>query len=102
MTSAMQPGSNGESLWAWILRNVQGYDYEASVVLFNGCFSLLGGLPVIPGPCGLFRLPPLMEKTLQDATMSPFEFYIQAHVKAEEDKSMLAGNCMLAEDRVLT
>jgi len=102
MTSAMQPGSEGEGLWAWILRNVQGYDYEASVVLFNGCFSLLGGLPVIPGPCGLFRLPPLMEKTVQDCTMSPFEFYIEASVKAEEEKSMLAGNCMLAEDRVLT
>lgn len=102
MTRFMQPGCEEENWWAWVLRNVQGYDYEASVVLFNGCFSLLGGLPVIPGPCGLFRLPPLMEKTMDHGRLSPFEFYMNAASRAEEDKSMLAGNCLLAEDRVLT
>jgi cellulose synthase/poly-beta-1,6-N-acetylglucosamine synthase-like glycosyltransferase len=94
MTKWQQPGCEAESAFGSFLRAVQGYDYEASTVVFNGCFSLFGCLPVIPGPCGLFRLGPLLD--------GAFDFYADAARRAEETKTMLDGNTLLAEDRVLT
>ena len=38
------------------MRSVQGYEYEATFASYVGAFSLCGMLPVIPGPCGLFRM----------------------------------------------
>jgi len=103
MSREMQPDCGSEGCMGWMLRCVQGYDYESSVVLFNGCFSKLGFLPVIPGPCGLFRLPPLLEVvTIKGERKSPMDFYLDAAEEAEKSKTMLHGNCMLAEDRVLT
>ncbi len=58
MTYNMQEGGSWyqEGFKSMILRFSQGFDYEASVNSFSGGFSLTGMLPVIPGPCGLFRL----------------------------------------------
>ena len=33
----------------------QGADFDMGIVTFSGLHSRLGFLPVIPGPCGLFR-----------------------------------------------
>eukprot|EP00929_Paragymnodinium_shiwhaense_P058309 TRINITY_DN2918_c1_g1_i1.p1 TRINITY_DN2918_c1_g1~~TRINITY_DN2918_c1_g1_i1.p1 ORF type:complete len:752 (+),score=114.19 TRINITY_DN2918_c1_g1_i1:87-2342(+) len=101
MTKWQQAGCETEGLFEGFLRAVQGYDYEASTVIFNGCFSLFGCLPVIPGPCGLFRLEPLLTPA-ESGGESPFEFYATAAQRAEEEQAMLAGNTLLAEDRVLT
>jgi cellulose synthase/poly-beta-1,6-N-acetylglucosamine synthase-like glycosyltransferase len=40
---------------AFLYRSSQCFDYEASISCFNGGFTASGMLPVIPGPCGLFR-----------------------------------------------
>ena len=40
---------------AWWLRSLQAYEYEAGVSTFNGVFSLLGYMPVLPGPCALLK-----------------------------------------------
>ncbi|CAM5999648.1 unnamed protein product [Sphagnum balticum] len=48
---------------AFIYRVSQCFDYEASISSFNGAFSLSGMLPVIPGPCGLFRLDLLLDES---------------------------------------
>jgi cellulose synthase/poly-beta-1,6-N-acetylglucosamine synthase-like glycosyltransferase len=107
-----QPGCEVEGFWGSFLRAVQGYDYEASTVVYNSCFSLFGCLPVVPGPCGLFRLAPLLEDpsnarrssdlSTVDNDTSPFGFYAAAAKRAAENKDMLDGNTLLAEDRVLT
>jgi cellulose synthase/poly-beta-1,6-N-acetylglucosamine synthase-like glycosyltransferase len=41
--------------FAALYRHAQGFDYEASTACFNGAFALVGCLPVIPGPCGMYR-----------------------------------------------
>jgi len=117
MNKWQQPDCENEDLWGAILRIVQGYDYDASTVMFNGCFSLWGSLPVIPGPCGLFRLRPLLGKedgkttseqaledgaTGEDAEQTPFGFYATSTHAAENSQSLQLGNTVLAEDRVLT
>ena len=40
---------------ASLFRLVQLVDYEASYAVYNGAFSLVGCLPVLPGPCTLLR-----------------------------------------------
>lgn len=42
------------SLDRWY-RNAQCYDYESSFASFMAAFHMAGMLPVIPGPCGLYR-----------------------------------------------
>jgi hypothetical protein len=63
MTHAMQ--NEGEPsvdklsinfLRAQLYRLSQGFEYEGSQSSFSGAFTLTGMLPVLPGPCGLFRL----------------------------------------------
>ena len=36
-------------------RSCQRYDFESSFACFMGAFALVGFLPVIPGPCGIYR-----------------------------------------------
>eukprot|EP00004_Rigifila_ramosa_P027605 TRINITY_DN9053_c0_g1_i5.p1 TRINITY_DN9053_c0_g1~~TRINITY_DN9053_c0_g1_i5.p1 ORF type:complete len:1253 (+),score=336.12 TRINITY_DN9053_c0_g1_i5:3-3761(+) len=95
--SAADPDEVAESrgFRARWLRNVQLYDYEASLALFVGPFALLGMLPVIPGPCGLFRT-----SCLVDSEHRPLDQYFEA-VEPDEIK-MVSGNLLLAEDRILT
>ena len=63
MTHAMQnEGEPPVDKWsinflrAQLYRCAQGFEYEASISAFNGAFDFVGMLPVLPGPCGLFRL----------------------------------------------
>lgn len=44
-----------ESFTEKFLRAVQLADYEASYAIYTGAFSLLGCLPVLPGPCCMLR-----------------------------------------------
>ena len=76
------------------LARIQSYDFESELCLFNGAHQLAGFLPVVPGPCGLFRasaLPASLVATLRNVFASG----------AETDGLILA-NLKLAEDRVLS
>lgn len=53
---------------AWWLRSLQAYEYEAGVSTFNGVFSLLGYMPVLPGPCALLKY----HTCLEDGKTRPF------------------------------
>lgn len=99
MTKAQQPGCHNEGPVETALRLVQGFEYDASTVLYNGCFSLFGCLPVIPGPCGLFRVRPLFE---DDGEGCAFDTYMAACTEVGGRYGMLRGNCALAEDRPFT
>jgi hypothetical protein len=37
------------------MRAVQCYDFESSHAVDKPAFSAIGFMPVLPGPCGLFR-----------------------------------------------
>ncbi len=59
--SEEQQGSD-DDLRGLIYRAVQCFDYEASLASFVGAFSTFGMLPVIPGPCGLYRFDAICDK----------------------------------------
>jgi cellulose synthase/poly-beta-1,6-N-acetylglucosamine synthase-like glycosyltransferase len=42
-------------IWESWLRAVQCYDFESSHAVDKPAFSAIGFMPVLPGPCGLFR-----------------------------------------------
>jgi hypothetical protein len=54
---------------AFLYRSSQCFDYEASISCFNGAFSGLGMLPVIPGPCGLFRQDILLNEGFKNVSI---------------------------------
>jgi cellulose synthase/poly-beta-1,6-N-acetylglucosamine synthase-like glycosyltransferase len=76
------------------LRNVQGYDFESGLCTFNGMHALAGFLPVVPGPCGMFRAAALTDEiisTVRDIVSSPPEL-----------DGLIQGNLKIAEDRILS
>ncbi len=75
-------------------RAAQRYDYESSLAVYVGAFSLFGMLPVIPGPCGLYRY-----KTIEKEAVP---FYINSVASHPAECGMLLANLNLAEDRVLS
>jgi cellulose synthase/poly-beta-1,6-N-acetylglucosamine synthase-like glycosyltransferase len=96
LMSKIQQGST-ESILSieTILRMVQTYDFESSNVIYNGAFSLGGMLPVIPGPCGMYRGSNLRNDKIRN--------YYFSTVNEEPDKTgMVLGNLRIAEDRILT
>jgi chitin synthase len=76
------------------LRNVQGYDFESGLCVFNGMHALAGFLPVVPGPCGLFRC-----SALTDAIVGRVRAICSS---APERDSLVQGNLKIAEDRILS
>lgn len=44
-------------------------DYEMSLAVFMGGFSLFGMLPVIPGPCGVYRISALKKVLSTDCSV---------------------------------
>lgn len=79
-----------ESLAERLLRLVQAFDYEASYAYATGTFSLLGILPVLPGPCSMMRYSALINKRnfrpvdpLQDLIDKPFPFNLYEVRKSE-------------------
>lgn len=94
--SKKQQGSS-ESIFSlgWILRMDQIADFEWSTIIYNGAFSLGGILPVIPGPCGLYKAKNLLHDNVRN-------YYFNT-VNADPDMTgMILGNLRIAEDRILT
>jgi cellulose synthase/poly-beta-1,6-N-acetylglucosamine synthase-like glycosyltransferase len=92
MSSNQEHMSSGGLMSIWY-RACQAYDYESSVSSFQGAFSLLGMLPVVPGPCGLYRM-----EGLQPA----LDHYFKIVNVGKEEIGLLLGNLLLAEDRILS
>ena len=80
---------------AYMLRMVQMYDFELANAVYNGAFSIGGCLPVIPGPCGLYR----SSDVLQDAVR---DWYFNVIAEEPENTGLILGNLKIAEDRILT
>lgn len=57
-------------------------------------FNISGMLPVMPGPCQLFRYKPI--------TGIPLDYYFAMVNQNPEDGGMVVGNLLLAEDRILS
>ncbi|AYV84345.1 MAG: hypothetical protein Hyperionvirus23_12 [Hyperionvirus sp.] len=94
--SAEQQGSD-ECPWlsyGSLLRGAQRFDYESSLASFVGAFSLFGMLPVIPGPCGLYRYAAIKKECVS--------YYINAVAAHPSECGILMANLNLAEDRVLS
>jgi len=96
LMSKRQQGSS-ESFFSLetMLRHVQLYDFESSNVIYNGAFSLGGMLPVIPGPCGLYRASNLLDDNVRD-------YYFETVNKDPSKTGIIGGNLQIAEDRILT
>lgn len=66
----------------------------AGLCVFNGMHALAGFLPVVPGPCGLFRASaitvPILARVRDICTSSP------------ETDGLVQGNLKIAEDRILS
>lgn len=68
-----------------ILRHAQMYDYESSFACYMGTFALVGFLPVIPGPCGLYRTEMLMPSRFNTAIVTSCQWYILRPVPRSHD-----------------
>lgn len=64
MTAEMQETDDG--LVDWFLRLVQSADYESSYAITTGAYTLVGMLPVLPGPCALLRYEEVKDTVGQD------------------------------------
>ncbi|AYV85728.1 MAG: hypothetical protein Satyrvirus34_8 [Satyrvirus sp.] len=92
-----QQGSDTETVLSlgFLLRMVQLGDFELANCVYNGAFHNGGLLPVIPGPCGLYRASVVLENNVRDS-------YFKV-VNEEPDKTgLVLGNLRIAEDRVLS
>jgi hypothetical protein len=76
------------------LRSVQGFDFESGLAIFNGVHAALGFLPVIPGPCGLFRANAVTASMLEDVRL------ICTNPSTRD--GIIQGNLKIAEDRILS
>ena len=93
MSRDQQGGTESVFSLGYLLRMVQLFDFELANAVYNGAFSLGGMLPVIPGPCGMFRA----EDVLQDKVR---DWYFGI-VNEEPDKTgLILGNLRIAEDRI--
>ena len=92
-----QQGSDTESVFSlgYLLRMVQLGDFELANCVYNGAFHMGGLLPVIPGPCGLYRASVVLKNEIRDSYFNV--------VNEEPDKTgLVLGNLRIAEDRVLS
>ena len=95
MTREQQGSIESDLSMANWLRNVQLFDFELANSIYNGAFSLGGYLPVIPGPCGLYRASDILQDSARD-------WYFSI-VNEEPDKTgLILGNLKIAEDRILS
>lgn len=96
LMSKRQQGSQESSISIdTLLRMVQLYDFESSNVIYNGAFSLGGMLPVIPGPCGMYRASNILDDNVRD-------YYFSTVNQDPDTTGMVLGNLRIAEDRILT
>ena len=78
-----------------LLRMVQLFDFETSNTLYNGAFSLGGCLPVVPGPCGLYRSSDMLQNNVRD-------WYFDIVNEEPSETGIVLGNLRIAEDRILS
>lgn len=120
-----------DSFRGFMYRSMQRFDYEASLASYVGAFSIFGMLPVIPGPCGLYRFSAIYNKEkrnkifklndelskdivradvvasiddadTKDEYIDAVDFYIKTVSLNPDETGMLLGSLLLAEDRVLS
>jgi cellulose synthase/poly-beta-1,6-N-acetylglucosamine synthase-like glycosyltransferase len=98
MTPKMQtePGQSLESCLSidYFLRSVQGYEYDITHCIDKSAFSAAGFMPVLPGPCGMFRMSSIRGLCCERY----FDFVHQTPTQL----GLMGSNLCLAEDRVLT
>ncbi len=127
--TAKQQGAK-DDIRGFMYRCMQRFDYEASLASFVGCFSIFGMLPVIPGPCGFYRLDAICDKAKRaelktgivnarefasnDTVVTiphkendgnyidAIDFYLKTVSLNPDETGMLVGSLLLAEDRVLS
>ena len=126
MTKEQQETEDG--FRGFMYRSMQRYDYEASIASYLGAFSTFGMLPVIPGPCGLYRYPaicdvekrkslheraamlpndvetnaPVHNPTSTEDSIDVIDYYVQTVSLNPDETGMLLGSLLLAEDRILS
>lgn len=94
LMSKEQQGCYYENGLASFYRLAQAFDYESSITTNLGAFALNGFLPVLPGPCGLYRF--------NDIQGEPLDYYFSIVNANPIDSGLCIANMMLAEDRVLS
>lgn len=95
MTREQQGSSESIFSFGCILRMIQLCDFEYANAGYNGAFSLGGLLPVIPGPCGLYRASDLLQNKVRNS-------YFDVVNKEPSETGLIEGNLRIAEDRILT
>eukprot|EP00602_Paraphysomonas_sp_CaronLab_P005397 CAMPEP_0185019794 /NCGR_PEP_ID=MMETSP1103-20130426/2373_1 /TAXON_ID=36769 /ORGANISM="Paraphysomonas bandaiensis, Strain Caron Lab Isolate" /LENGTH=886 /DNA_ID=CAMNT_0027550277 /DNA_START=174 /DNA_END=2834 /DNA_ORIENTATION=- len=91
------------SLYEWLFSVVplQVAEFEATFHLNMEAFNMIGSLPVLPGPCQLYDLEPMIEKGVIDKY-----FQLTQDILGMEEGSlferMIWSNARLAEDRILS
>lgn len=118
MTSKEQ-NMNDESWFSVskFFRIIQLADYEVSYATYTGAFSAAGCLPVLPGPCAMFRYSGLMSKrdidtflnknsdienlnnnsNLKESALQHYNNLVNINI---EDTNIFIENVKLAEDRI--
>jgi cellulose synthase/poly-beta-1,6-N-acetylglucosamine synthase-like glycosyltransferase len=78
----------------YILRQIQTYDFEADAPVSKAAYDWLGFLPVLPGPCGLYRYADLNDGRLQRY------FEIITPPAGAPPCGLWKSNLKIAEDRI--
>jgi cellulose synthase/poly-beta-1,6-N-acetylglucosamine synthase-like glycosyltransferase len=77
--------------WKWFLRRVQTYEVESDHPISKAAWDSVGFLPVLPGPCGLYRAKELLSRSKK---------YFEIVNKPAKDCGLLLANLKIAEDRI--
>lgn len=96
MTAAIQGDDPNEIFTdplGYALRQIQSFDFESDHVITKSSFDSVGFLPVIPGPCGLYRSSEL--GTLKQGVARQYFSLIN-----QDATDLVFGNVQLAEDRI--
>ena len=95
MTKELQKTDEHFFSLSTILRMVQMFDFESSNALYNGAFAAGGYLPVVPGPCGVYRS--------RDILVDDVRYWYFDIVNQEPNETgLILGNLRIAEDRILS
>ena len=76
----------------YMLRQIQTYDFEADHPVSKAAYDLLGFLPVLPGPCGMYRY--------KDLANGRYKKYFETVNMPSEDCGLWLANLKIAEDRI--
>ena len=95
--TAEQQDCISETLSAKFLRTIQLVDYEVSYATYTGAFSLVGSLPVLPGPCSFFRYTGLLAVRHSETALEHYNKLVATNI---ENTNICIENVKLAEDRI--